>query len=127
MLHPKFYTTTKKKKKLSFKLYFVFSSIGPQFLGHQTVQLNNKQQIVNIRKEKSYIANVCWTIKSKLSSTTQEKQQIYSPFLQKVLRKKNYQLIGMNFNRIKSFQWLQGLIVDIYQEIDKQNKDKNEI
>ena len=99
-------------------------------MGHQTVQLNNKQQIINIRKEKSYIANVCWTIKSKLSSTTQEKQQIYSPFLQKVLKNNNnnnYQLIGMNFNRIKSFQWLQGLIVDICQEIDKQNKDKNEI
>ena len=109
-------------------MYFVFSSIGPQFLGHQTVELNNKQQIINIRKEKSYIANVCWTIKSKLSSTTQEKQQIYSSFLQNVLRKKNnYQLIGMNFNRIKSFQWLQGMIVDICQEIDKQNKDKNEI
>ena len=108
-------------------MYFVFSSIGPQFLGHQIVQLNNKQQLINIRKEKSYIANVCWTIKSKLSSTTQEKQQIYFPFLQKVLRKKNYQLIGMNFNRINSFQWLQGLIVDICQEIDKQNKDKNEI
>ena len=42
-------------------------------------------------------------------------------------KKNNYQLIDMNFNRIKSFQWLQGLIVDICQEIDKQNKDKNEI
>ena len=116
------YTKKKKKKKknLSFKHYFVFSSIGLQILGHQTVQLNNKQQIINLRKEKSYIANVCWTIKSKLSSTTQEKQKNYFPFLQKILR-------GMNFNRIKSFQWLQDLIVDICQEIDKQNKDKNEI
>ena len=33
----------------------------------------------------------------------------------------------MNFNRIKSLQWLRGLVVDICQEIDKQNKDKNEI
>ena len=57
-------------------------------MGHQTVQLNNKQQIINIRKEKSYVANVYWIIKSKLSSTAQEKQQIYSPFLQKVLRNK---------------------------------------
>ena len=50
------------------------------------------------------------------------------PFPSKGSKKKNnYQLIGMNFNRIKSFQWLQGLIVDICQEIDKQNKDENEI
>ena len=54
LLHPKSHT----KKKISFTLYFVFSSIVPQFQGHQTIQLNNKQKIINIRKEKSNIADV---------------------------------------------------------------------
>ena len=72
---------------LRFKLYYLFSSIFPKFLEHRTIKLNNKQQIISLRKWKSNIVDVYWTKKSKLSLTTQEKQQIYSSFFQNVLRK----------------------------------------